>query len=372
MITTKQNKLTNEINTLENKIVLRTFETNKSTVPLEATNIAFFGKEKTGKTTATSVLCDPFFDNNLGSPSTKDTKVSSFVVHQVKDDFSVEQEERKKLLNIIDTPGLMYKESTLYDKTYQGQIHEDSSINMFILECLRQGITKIHCLFFVVPFGAHVFQSGYLVQHASLEKDIGTIEALLFVAAFFKAPICILITRAELKSIVERKLEEERVKKFICELQRFLKSDENSFCCERHLSNMQQSFEHETKILFIGALEDGVAKNGASKLCEEASNILSMRTEIFQYVFSNLEGISFEELDCCKQNEEISKKLIFVLNKETKRTMMILNKRKECIVSTLPKRLLIYLLSFLDHLPKSNNSTFSIEEKKGKRKREHK
>jgi GTP-binding protein EngB required for normal cell division len=109
----------------------------------EIRNVLMVGRSRTGKSTACGVLKDPCYEPKQMSIFA-DTWEPKFNTFAIKDEFMGAM--KKYCLALIDSPGLDEVKPIGQEK------RQDQTIMDTIKYCVRNEITKIHCLFLFVSF----------------------------------------------------------------------------------------------------------------------------------------------------------------------------------------------------------------------------
>jgi len=220
-------------------------------------NIIFVGKTRSGKSTALSVLKNPFTFVQLGSifSETIDASINHFTVevegaNKTKTNFNI---------SIIDTPGL-------FEVVNIGTARDEEALEELILKCMNAEITKIHRIFFVVSYAGAI--------------NVQDIEALeRFVKLFNGAErfVNVLITKCESFSEEEKGRIEEELRQY------------------PKFSNLLSTVGQT--IFFSGAVEQRLFEAGYEDVFNKnLDNVMYMREDLFNVVFREKEYFELNSL----------------------------------------------------------------------------
>lgn len=228
--------------------------------PMEETrtrNIIMLGRSGSGKTTAINVIKDICAQSQPRSlfSDTYGAKFQSFSLDDKKS-------KTKYTLNIIDTPGVN-------DIRPMG---EDSRSDEAILEtvkfCLKNEITRVHCLFIFAAFGERINE---------LDKKAFKIYLQMFDNDKIKIAFC--ITKSEGQS-------KEDCENIIKQLEK-----------ETYFANIIK--KQNVKVFFTGCVNKFMLENSKDKqtLADHYKDIHKRREEMIKYIFdSGEEGVRLLDL----------------------------------------------------------------------------
>jgi len=221
-------------------------------------NVIFVGKTRSGKSTALSVLKNPFHFVHLSSifSETIDANINHFTV-EVEGDGS---EKHNFNVSIIDTPGL-------FEVVDRGTARDQQALENLILRCMKSEITKINMIFFVVSYAGAV--------------NVQDIEALESFIKLFKGAqgfVHVLVTKCENFTEEEKKKIEEEFRKY------------------PQLANLLSNVGE--KVFFMGAVEQRTFDQGyEDQFRDSLERVMEMREELFYAMFQQEKSFELKTLE---------------------------------------------------------------------------
>lgn len=240
--------------------------------PIEETeirNCLIVGRSRTGKSTACGVLKNPVYEPAGMSifSDTREPKFQSFVLQD-------KARSKKYTLNIIDSPGVDEV------KAMGTEARPDKAILDTIKYCVRNEVTKLHCLFLFVSFATGINRA-----------DINAFK--LFFDNFYHAnlKVAIVITRSE-------------------------SSDQTA---KEHLVNelKQQEFfsrilaMSNVTVLFMGCVDQDTASKPYIDLIKNLYiHVYQMRKQMLEFIFSAEQPVMMNQLPLNRIEIEACRTLI--------------------------------------------------------------
>jgi len=223
-------------------------------------NIIFVGKSRSGKSTALSVLKNPFTFVRMSSlfSETKDAAINHFTVElapQEKGDLPMNFN-----VSIIDTPGL-------FEVSETGSGRNNDALEALVLKCMQSEITKIHAIFFVVAYGSQGINP----------QDILALEEFINLFEGAQNHVHVLVTKCE-------KLGEKEKTQIQEEFKRFPK-----------MADLLKRVH--PKMYFLGAVEQSDYEKGhVDSFKATLPNVLQMRQELFVDIFMQEDHFELKSL----------------------------------------------------------------------------
>lgn len=244
----------------------------------EIRNCLLVGRSRAGKSTACGVLKNPVHQPSGMSifSDTSEPKFQSFLLNNGA-------QNRKFTLNIIDSPGVEEV------KQVGIEARPDKVILDTIKFCVRNEISKLHCLFLFASFNNGINPS-----------DIAAIE--LFLGHFYheNLKVAVVITRSE-------EYDDTRKENLVNEL-------------KMHVYYSRILAKRNVTVLFMGCVDKDMISNRSMEYLENAYlHVYQMRKKMLEFIFSAEHPVQMNQLPLNRKEIEDCKILIVEIRAILKR-----------------------------------------------------